>query len=677
MKLTTQPKKPKKALSIVSNKKMKPKKPVKDSVNLKNAAVLEFARESLKTPDRKKLTNALKTKNLLPKSSPKTLKNDSLTPKALKTKSNLSKSTPKTLKKDILTPKKVAKTSGQGPSPKPTTLTESPKDDLKVMRKRKMSLNASVSDVSFTKASPLMKGTPKKRKSIEAASAKEQEDEPAQDEDEDEDGVEGKPHNETPKTVKISSLNQQLLKGVCDATLKLIKSQENSRKNKDLFGSEPQPIHLQVNLSRVAKDFFRIIRSKVPNSVLPQDPDVCLVVPDLFRGMRRDVTLEKYQEMFQNRLERTGTKGITQLLPFTMLRAQYSEFEMKRRLAKSFDVFLCDGRIHGHCLHFLGKIFENAKKTPIPIRAVNRKKDKSVVFSDNLQQEIDDALHKVSVVVHSSGNSFSIPVGHSQFSQEELAANVDAVWSTLEEQLPGGVENIRTAFLKPKFTSPVPLFASLAAPSGVPVPKLKPKPQPVEDELSTMPGYRVTVNPDGAVVLHDSRSKEDIEFSKVVLDDLAQIKARKNHHRSKGKKKNEGKGDETKAASDDEADSATDAEDDNDVDDDNDLDDDSKNNTDKDDNDFKNIEDAEAMYLSQWSDSAALMEQEEAEKEKQEPKNNKQQKKVEKSASKVIGNQLSKKKGISKKFTGGGNQNVTKNAKKRSRNLKTTNNRRK
>lgn len=400
------------------------------------------------------------------------------------------------------------------------------------------------------------------------------------------------------------SLNSKLLEGVCSGTLQLLRNSQEAEEKKDLFGSQPLLITLQISVHKVPQTPYRNIRCLVPNSTTLAEPDICLIVPDLQRGRKRDATFAKYVEQYEEKLLENGTKGIKQIIPFTQLRCEYSQFEMKRRLAHTFDLFLCDGRIQGHCYHFLGKVFEKAKKIPVPIQAMT-KVDGKLKFSSNLQNEVDKAVRKVCLTLHSHGTSYSIPVGHSEFTKNELADNVLAVWKVLEKELPGGVKNIRAAYLKGPRTPAVPLYASLEPPRDVPVVKPKQTGEPVEDELSTLPGCRVAVFPSGEVKIMNHRTPEDLEFAKLnpPLDFKKGAKRKKNSKSGKSTKHLKVEEIPSKALEIKKAGGS-----DEDV-------------SNEEDGDFENVEDAEAAYLSQWSESASLRElEDESNKEKHLPK---------------------------------------------------------
>ncbi|XP_026273778.1 ribosomal L1 domain-containing protein CG13096 [Frankliniella occidentalis] len=601
MKSVAQPKKMKTAIGKVSKNKVLKKKEKDPSIK-KKAAVLELACESLSSPDKKKVSKSLK-KSKLVSSEPSSFQ------KPIKSK-----------KADVAFTSKLEKPL-VGP-------TQSPKG------KRKVKQEENVVE-SGTLETPLKKRVkksevPKKLKKSKSSKVVKT--------------VVSKVHDE----IDLScSLNRNLLEGVVSGTLKLVHQKQETEEKKDLFGSQPQPINLQINVHKIPVTPFRIVRCVVPNSICVSEPDVCLIVPDFQRGRKRDTTFAKHAEQYEEKLMESGTKGIKQVIPFTQLRYEYKQFELKRRLASMFDVFLCDGRIQGHCYHFLGKAFEKAKKTPVPIHAMTKVNGK-LSFQPDLQSEVDRALRKVSLTLHSHGSSYSIQVGHSGFTQKQLADNIQAVWKVLEKELPGGVQNIRAAYLKGPRTSAVPLYASLAPPTSVPYVKSKTSAEPVEDELSTMPGCRVTVYPTGQVKIKSVKTDEDREFMKLNprmdFDDKKKKKG-KNKKRSDSRTKHV----KTQNISSDGSDSLKeDVKVKEEVDE---SGDDSGSE-----NEFKDVEAAEAAYLTQWSESASMKELEDEEtKNKNQPKK-KRKRVAAKVAAKTEGKKIAGMKGVSQKLSKGAQQ---------------------
>ncbi|KAJ1527297.1 hypothetical protein ONE63_008817 [Megalurothrips usitatus] len=263
------------------------------------------------------------------------------------------------------------------------------------------------------------------------------------------------------------------------------------------------------------------LNSLVPHPIYPSQPEVCLIVPDLFRGRRTDAAFAQYKETYEARLQSTGVTGINALLPFTQMRYEYRPYELKRKLVDSYDVFLCDGRIFHHCSKFFGKFMD---KPFIPIHAILRDEEKKVKFSKHLQTEVDKALRRVTLTVTPYGSSFSVRhVGHSGLTTQELADNIEAVWKSLSDILPGGIGNIKAVYVKGSLTLPIPLYAAFVPPKEVPVGKFRQIPAPVEDELSTVPGRNVIVYPDGKIWYQDTQTEEDKEFIQVMVKNKTKV----------------------------------------------------------------------------------------------------------------------------------------------------------
>ncbi|XP_034242722.1 ribosomal L1 domain-containing protein CG13096-like [Thrips palmi] len=390
-------------------------------------------------------------------------------------------------------------------------------------------------------------------------------------------------------------LKSELLQGVCASALKLINKTDEGQGKKDLFESLGQPVYFQLTLFKVPETPKKDFRIPVPHSIYPTDPDVLLIVPDIRRGRFRDVTFAKYMEEYEEKLSDAGIKGVKQIIPFTQLRAENNQFELKRRLVHSYDIIACDARLSDHCTHFLGPALKKCNKHVTPLKVTvdddSHSKRRNFQFCSDLQQRLDMARLKAVFTLTGAGTSLGINLGHSLFSPEQLADNVQAVWAFLGKHLPGGLKNIKTAYLKGAKTLPVPVYASLVPLKKLPAVKPKKSVHPVEDEISTLPGFTTIVDSSGNVKVVNRQTAEDREFFKTVFEPKESNKRSKSQHGSKSKriKKND---------------------DDND-----DVDDDEENDISEDDgeDDLQEMMDtaaAEEEYLKNWAESAAEMEKE-------------------------------------------------------------------
>ncbi|XP_046421895.1 ribosomal L1 domain-containing protein 1 [Neodiprion fabricii] len=291
--------------------------------------------------------------------------------------------------------------------------------------------------------------------------------------------------------------NNQISKGI-DAILKLTNLQAGDTKK--LFDGEHQPILLQVACIKVPKIPKRQLRILLPHTLVTDTDDVVLFVGDMKKGRRQNLepTIDHYQDL----LRKHGCKQIKDVIPLTQVKTEFDQYELKRKLLSSYDYFLTDGKIAGHLSHHLGKLFMAKRKLPTSIR-MNAK---------NLNREIDIALKKTSMHLHSYGDTHVVQVAHTGMKKQEIFANVLSVCKSLADNYPGGWLNIRSLILKTSTSLPVPIYITLKSKNKVKVPVVVPKRpkayQTLVGELSTSArDAKVVVYPDGTVKVEKDENR--------------------------------------------------------------------------------------------------------------------------------------------------------------------------
>lgn len=164
-------------------------------------------------------------------------------------------------------------------------------------------------------------------------------------------------------------------------------------------------------------------------------------------------------------------------MPFNQLKNEYPAFEMKRKLANTYEVFLVDGSICGNTFAVMGKSFSKQKKNPIPIQ-MGKSLEKRP-----LKDSIESALKKVQYRQTASGDVTSIDFGNSSMSAADMTENLEALIKELKGQFPGGYENIRSINMTPvyKTTITVPIYYNFKDSKTVEVPVISgPKKQRVQ-----------------------------------------------------------------------------------------------------------------------------------------------------------------------------------------------------
>ncbi|XP_014474253.1 PREDICTED: ribosomal L1 domain-containing protein CG13096-like [Dinoponera quadriceps] len=279
---------------------------------------------------------------------------------------------------------------------------------------------------------------------------------------------------------------------------------EEQLNKSNLLTKEAQPIFLQVTCIRIPQVPYRQMRILLPYSIVTSDDEVALFVCDLEKGRKKDY--EQTVEYYTNILTKHGCTRINEIIPINRVKTEFDQFELKRRLTASYDYFLVDSRIAGHMSHLLGKEFSAKRKLPTSVR----------MNSKDLKHEIDYALRKTSMQLHSYGDTHVVQVGHTLMKENQILENILAICKNLCKNYPGGWANIRSLRLKGMATLGLPLYMTLKDKNTVDPPVVNPKRpnayRDVKGELSTfVRDTDVTVKPDGDVIVeritHEMKKK--------------------------------------------------------------------------------------------------------------------------------------------------------------------------
>lgn len=271
-------------------------------------------------------------------------------------------------------------------------------------------------------------------------------------------------------------------------------TEEKLKSNNALFEDESQSIFMQVTCIRVPKTPRRFMRILLPHSIISSNDEVALFVGDLQRGRRRDY--EPTIEYYENLLRKHGCTKIKSIIPMNQVKTEYDQYELKRKLVGSYDYFLVDGKIAGHLSHLLGKEFYKKRKLPTSIR----------MLSKDLKHEIEYALRKTVMQIHSYGDTHIVQVGHTFMKKKEILENILATCRYLSKNYPGGWVNIRSIRIKTSISLGLPIYMTLKNKCLVDVPVMQPR-RPkayhnVSGELTTAPGIAtVTVTPEGDITV--------------------------------------------------------------------------------------------------------------------------------------------------------------------------------
>ncbi|VVC35627.1 Ribosomal protein L1, 3-layer alpha/beta-sandwich,Ribosomal protein L1/ribosomal biogenesis [Cinara cedri] len=306
-----------------------------------------------------------------------------------------------------------------------------------------------------------------------------------------------------------------------NALFTMVKDSLNT--NKTELWDEATPVHLVVTGVKLGTGPKRIIRIVLPNSLVTDTTDICLIVPDLVRG--RNVDHEKTYHYYKELLAKNGIKNIKTILPARQVRVEFNEYEARRNLCHSHDIFLIDQKISGFMVKKLGKEFYIKRKFPITVK----------LTKPHLKSEIESKLHKTSFFLDYKGNTKTVQVGHMKQTPKQIAENILASFDNLAYNYPGGLKNIRVMLIKSPTSESLPIYFSMVSRNEVETPNIKSdvysKDKIVEGELF---GKRVLVKPNGDVKLL-SGSEEESDYD----EDFAKFTQKKIKNNTNSNKKDD------------------------------------------------------------------------------------------------------------------------------------------
>ncbi|KAH0491937.1 hypothetical protein TgHK011_003338 [Trichoderma gracile] len=250
------------------------------------------------------------------------------------------------------------------------------------------------------------------------------------------------------------------------------KAEASSKRNlleDDDGGDSEKTIWLTLTTKRHISDKSRLQPGKIPlPHSLNASPEttVCLITADPQRAYKNIVASDEFPAELR--------KKVTRVIDVTKLKAKYSQYEAQRKLFSEHDVFLGDDRIINRLPKILGKTFyKTTLKRPVPVvlkpkarkvdgkRAKPQKKGEGEVNAGSaaeIAKEIEKALGSALVSLSPSTNT-AVRVGFSDWTAEQLAANVEAVAGTIVDKwVPQQWRNVKGIYIKGPETAALPIW---------------------------------------------------------------------------------------------------------------------------------------------------------------------------------------------------------------------------
>merc|ERR1712216_376566 len=202
----------------------------------------------------------------------------------------------------------------------------------------------------------------------------------------------------------------------------------------------PDPVMVMMAMKKIPeKDSKKPILIKLDHPIFrDEDTKICLFVKD----PQRDV---------KDMIEKDGITGIEKVMGISKLRDRYKQYEDKRQLCNSFDLFLADDAVVPLLPRLLGKTFFQKKRQPIPVSFRSGEKLAKV-----LQRARDSTCF-----YPGWGACSAVKVGRTDFEAHEIVANVERVVSAMVENIPKKWSNVQSIHLKTHDSVALPIFNNL------------------------------------------------------------------------------------------------------------------------------------------------------------------------------------------------------------------------
>jgi len=141
------------------------------------------------------------------------------------------------------------------------------------------------------------------------------------------------------------------------------------------------------------------------------------------------------------------------VIAITKLKTNYRQYEEKRKLMNSYDLFMADDRIIPMLPRVLGKEFFKSKRLPIPIKLANE---------DRIAAEVAKA-RDATYFYPPNGSCCCVRIAHTGMTVEQIEENINCAIDAVIQKIPKKWKNIQSINIKTNFSVALPVFNSLPA----------------------------------------------------------------------------------------------------------------------------------------------------------------------------------------------------------------------
>ncbi|KAM6896894.1 ribosomal L1 domain-containing protein 1 [Xenentodon cancila] len=239
-------------------------------------------------------------------------------------------------------------------------------------------------------------------------------------------------------------LDRAQVKKAVQALQAFLKTKASGGGGGGLFPNDTQQFNLLFTLWKIPKA-AQTVRIPLPHGQRPDSEEVCLFTRD-----EPNMTPEQTQRFYKRLLEDRGVKGISEIIPYKVLKTEYKPYEAKRRLLGNFDMFLSDDRIRRLLPSHLGKHFYERKKEPLSVD----------LQSKHLARDLQRVIQGTSMKITNKGCCCMARVAHSGMTADEVTENIEATVQTVVSKMRMKGPVLKLIHLKTPTSVALPIYTS-------------------------------------------------------------------------------------------------------------------------------------------------------------------------------------------------------------------------
>jgi len=231
-------------------------------------------------------------------------------------------------------------------------------------------------------------------------------------------------------------LKEEQVGKACASLLKYIEGREAAKTDKkEALFSEDEYVLLVVGLTKIPPSGRnKPFRIKIPHPVYNREEcDVCYFVKDTAATKKK--------------LKANPVPCIKEVVSLEKLRTDYKDFESKRKLCGSFDMFLCEARILPMMPKAIGKKFFLKKKQPIHISSQPK----------DLGPQVRRALEST-YFFQGTGSCSVVRIGTTTMDADEISANIMKAMDKIVTHIPKEWRGVKSLHIKTSASVALPIY---------------------------------------------------------------------------------------------------------------------------------------------------------------------------------------------------------------------------